>query len=232
VNEDTLIAVCAYAGDAHQVINALPLYLHHECPVVVFSPTNSPADVRYPGVEREFIGAAAYIGELSLMRQIWNLQALLRHPQNYFLLHDSDSFCLSPAIPWELYTLSEKTIWSNEITEPRPHASPYPKLAFQPPYFLSRRVIEQMLSVADNFTNHPITPYIDWAMNCWSAEAGLSHRSFSALEHTPYTENPCVSDDPWETLRYRIRYMGATMMHPIKTPEQIKLCTEAYAKKS
>lgn len=227
MNDDTLVAVCAYQGDQHQVIAALGQYLHHETPVVVFSPEDSPADVRYPGIDRKFIGNAVYIGGASLERQRRHLEALLRYPQNFFLLHDSDSLCLSAEIPQHLYRYSQRTIWSNEITEPRPHSSPYPKLAFQPPYFLSRPVIEAMLNNAHKVGVHEVTPYIDWWMNAVSAEAGLQHRPFTSLEHAPRTEVLFSDEDPWRTLEHRIKFMGTAFVHPIKTVQQLQLCIEA-----
>lgn len=226
---DCLVAVCAYTGDQHQVITGLDLYLHHKCPVVVFSPEDAPADVRYPGIEREFVGRRAYIGQDSLDRQRMHFERLLARPYNFFLLHDSDSFCLSPEIPDHLFYYSQKTVWSNEVVEPRPHASPYPKIAMQPPYFLSRPVLEKLVSVADKVKAHEITPYIDWAMLAWTYEAGLQHKPFTALEHTPRTEEPCRETDPWEILRYRIKFMGTKFVHPIKTPAQQQLCRDAYA---
>jgi hypothetical protein len=227
MNEDTLVAVCCYAGDRQQVLNAMPLYMHHDTPVVVFSPEDS--GVLIPGfkVYNEFVGKACYIGPESWTRQKLHFEALLRHPQNYFLLHDSDSFCLSAKIPRELYRVSKNTLWSNEVTEPRPHASKYPKLAFQPPYFFSREVAERMVLNWDKVGYEIQTPYIDFIMNAVSAEAGVHHRPFTALEHTPLTEEPCTTKDPWEVLEYRIKFMGSTMMHPIKTMDQIRRCINA-----
>ena len=227
MNPETLVAVCAYHGDQHQVIHALGQYLHHETPVVVFSPEDAPADVRYPGIEQVRIGRAGYIGEVSLARQRAHLEYLRARPENFFLLHDSDSLCLSRQISPRLYGESEYTIWSNEITEPRPHKSPYPKLAFQPPYFLSRTVVEKMLEASHKVGVHPITPYIDWWMNAVSAEAELAHKSFTALEHFSQSDTPCDTSDPWEILRYRISYMGTAFVHPIKTVEQLNLCIDA-----
>jgi hypothetical protein len=226
---ETLVAVCAYTGDQHQVIAALREYLHHGCPVVVFSPADAPAIINYPGVENQLVGKAAYIGADSWTRQKLHLQALLKYPHQFFFLNDSDSFCLNPQFNRTLYLCSQDTIWSNEVTEPRPHESPYPKLAFQPPYWLSREVIERMLEVWDKVPLHPITPYIDFVMNAVAHEAGLQHRSFTALEHTPTTEWPCMVTDPWETLVYRIKFMGAEFMHPIKTVQQLDLCRTSFA---
>lgn len=227
MNSETLVAVCAYHGDQHQVIAALGQYLHHETPVVVFSPEDQPADVRYPGIEQVRIGLAAYIGAASLTRQKTHLEYLLRRPENFFLLHDSDSLCLSKEIPQHLYRYSQRTIWSNEITEPRPHESPYPKLAFQPPYFLSRPVVEAMVANWDKIGCHPITPYIDWAMMAASCEAGLHHMPFTALEHAPRTEILFSDTDPWRILEYRIKFLGSVFTHPIKTIGQLNLCIEA-----
>lgn len=227
MNDDTLVAVCAYTGDQHQVIAALSQYLHHDTRLVVFSPEDAPAHVLYPGVEHRQVGKACYIGFDSWTRQKMHLEHLLSFPHKYFLLHDSDSFCLTPKIPDQLYRLSKNTLWSNEVTEPRPHESKYPKLAFQPPYWISRPVAEKMVLNWDKVAPEILTPYIDFIMNAVSAEAGLYHRSFTALEHTPNTEDSCVESDPWEILRYRISHMGATMMHPIKTPQQLQMCIAA-----
>lgn len=228
MNPDTIVAACCYAGDAHQVIHALGLYLHHKCPFLVFSPVNSQAGVNYPGVIQHFVGRAAYIGQESIDRQRNHLEILSKYPCDYFLLNDSDSFCLSPNIPEHLYNYSSDTIWSNEVVEPRPHESPYPKLAFQPPYFLSKRVVKKMLTVAHKVTAHAITPYIDWWMLAVACEAGLQHRSFSELEHAPRTEIPCMTDDPWLKLEFKIRYRGAKFMHPIKLQTDREMCIAAH----
>ena len=227
MNKDTLVAVCCYRGDAHQVINALPEYLHHECPVVVFSPHDQPADIRYPGVESVNIGEAGYIGGVSIDRQRAHLEYLRSRPENFFLLNDSDSFCLSKEIPEHLYRYSQRTIWAGVVTEFRPHPSPYPKLAFHPPYFLSRNVIELMLGSWHKIGVHPITPFIDWAMVAATCEAGLSYMPFLALEHAPRTEVIFSDSDPWRILEHRIKYHGMSFMHPIKTVEQLTLCREA-----
>lgn len=227
MNPDTLVAVCAYTGDQHQVIAALSQYLHHEVPVIVFSPEDAPAHVDYPGIQHRHVGRACYIGFDSWTRQKMHFEHLLSFPHKYFFLNDSDSFCLNPIFPKELYRLSKNTIWSNEIVEPRPHASKYPKLAFQPPYWVSREVVERMVLKWDMVAPEVHTPYIDFIMNAVSSEAGIAHRSFTALEHTPYTEDLCLSEDPWQILQYRIRYTGAVMMHPVKTPDQLRMCVDA-----
>lgn len=176
-NPDTLVVVHCYAGDADQVSNALPLFLHHGCPVLVLSPTDAPVRIDHVGVECRSAGQAAYIGQPSLDRQRAHLELLLEYPQTWFLLNDADSVCLSPLLPKYLYEGGD-TVFSNEAIDPRPRHSLYPKLALQPPYFVTRNAIERMLAVADRITADPITPFIDWYMLALVCEAGLPHRSF------------------------------------------------------
>jgi hypothetical protein len=175
--EKTLVAVHCYAGDADLVRAFLPQYLHHETNVLILSPENAPVNIDHPRVECRSAGKAAYFGEDSLERQRLHLQILLEYPYDWFLLNDSDSMCLSRKIPEYLYQ-HPGTVWSNEVSESRPHTSPYPKIAFHPPYFLDRQCIERMLEVADTIETHPITPFIDWYMLALTMEAGLKHRSF------------------------------------------------------
>jgi len=229
MNEDTLSAVCCYRGDAHQVKRAMPWYVHHNIPVVILSPANSKVSA-YLGAEARHFGKAAYIGQPSLVRQLGYFEILLKYPQRYFLIHDSDSLCLSPELPRELYA-DDNVVWSNEVTEPRPHESPYPKIAMQPSYFISRSAMERMLEVGRKIETHPITPYVDWFMMAMTAEAGLTNRAFTTLEHPPRTEQPQTpppSTHPWAQLSYRIHFCGTIFVHPIKTEDQLRLCVESY----
>jgi hypothetical protein len=229
MNERTVVAVCCYQGDSPQVVNALEMYKHHGCPLVILSPKDSP--VEFKGIKAAQFGRRAYIGQDSLDRQRFYMKYLLDNfSSEFFLFNDSDSFCVSARIPDRLYSECESTLWSNEVTEPRPHESPYPKLAFQPPYFFNRESLVKMLAVAERVRAHPITPYVDWWMNAVSAEAGVKHRPFTDLEHVNCTCMrllPEEQNDSWKVLDFRIRYHGTVMQHPIKTPEQVRLCVEA-----
>ena len=226
MNENTLSAVCCYKGDAHQVVRALPYYQHHEIPLVILSPENSKVIVK--GVECRHYGEAAYIGALSLIRQVGYFRTLLEYPHDWFLVHDSDSLCLSPELPRELYQDAE-VVWSNQVTEPRPHSSPYPKIAAQPSYFLSRSAMERMVDLGQHIPTHPITPYVDWWMTAATCEAGLKNRAFTTLEHPPKTNQaPPPETHPWAQLSYRIHFCGTIFVHPIKTEDQLRLCVESY----
>ncbi len=170
MNRDTRVAVCCYSGDGHQVIEALEFFLHHECPLTVLSPDDSRVEVNYPGVTNVFAGKRAYIGQDSLDRQALHLAALLQYPENHFLIHDADSICLDPKIPDYLYAEPD-LVWSNQVNDAIPeHQTTFkpgwPHVAFQPPYFLSRRTIERMIAVKDHpdCVASPVMPFIDYYM--------------------------------------------------------------------
>lgn len=227
MNPDTLVAVSAYAGDAHQVSGNIEAYAHHQTPVVIFSPEDSP--VIFPGWDCKQAGKRAYIGQDSLDRQRRYLEILLSYPHKFFLFNDSDSMCLSAEIPRFVYDELD-VIWSNEVTEPRPHRSSYPKIALQPPYFLSRQGIEKLLSI--NIPAHPITPYIDWYMLALACESGLKHKDFSIGE----IGNPKIHGDtmgvswgePWAALATRVRIHGRVFVHPVKSKDHLDRLLEHH----
>jgi hypothetical protein len=237
MNPDTLVVVHTYAGDAHQVEAFLPQYLHHGCPVLVLSPEDSPVHIEHPEVEYRSAGKAAYFGQASLDRQRAHLEILAELPYRFFLLNDSDSMCLSPEIPSYLYEQAENTIWSNEVPEHRDHPSPYEKIAFHPPYFLTRDTIRRLLTAADKLEvrAHEITPFIDWFMVALASESGVEHRSypngasFPAWRHGPIPETKLLGhnhvhrnerrgfDGAARMLKMVGR--GAVMIHSVKHPE-------------
>jgi hypothetical protein len=231
MNENTIVSVHCYQGDADLVRRAMPVHCAHGCPVIIMSPEDSPVTIM--GHWAKHLGKRAYIGADSWTRQHEHLKYLLTFPQKYFLLNDADSFCVSAKIPDRLYAEAEDTLWSNEVTEPRPHSSPYPKIAAQPPYFLTRESIQKMLQASARVPVHPITPYLDYAMLAWACEAGLKHRAFTELEHPCDYVFKATETDPeraaWQQLSYRICYRGTCFCHPIKTDWQVELCREARA---
>lgn len=207
MNDNTLITVHGYAGDADRVARHMPLYLHHECAVMVLSPEDARiSHLGLAGTIKYHIGGKrAYIGQLSLDRQHEHLKILACEPYEWFLANDSDSFCVSPRIPEYLY-LSDNVFWSVEVTDPRPHPSSLPKLALQPPYFFHRSVLEKFLKVAPGIVMHPITQYIDHYMLQLVCASGVLHADFAK------GPNDCV-----------------VMAHPVKTPEQMNKVLQDYA---
>jgi hypothetical protein len=187
MNPDTAVAVFGYSGDAHQVFMMLPYYMHHKCPVVVFSPTDRPikradtAQVKFRHGGEDGAGKG-YVGQVSLDRQVIQMKKLLEEfPQKHFLFNDSDSVCLSPRLPDYLYKNAD-VVYSNEVsdmlhvrTDPE---YPWPRLAFQPPYFLSRENVQAWIDAAETVKADPQTPFLDWAFMAWSVHAKLKHANF------------------------------------------------------
>lgn len=232
MNENTLVSVHGYAGDSNQVRFMLPYYLHHKCPVVIMSPVDSPITKALIGTRSGITlvesGNRAYIGQLSLDRQIEHMKELLKFPQHFFLMNDADSVCLSPQLPDYLYHEPD-VLWSNIVSDAmhdskRAADYKYPHLAFQPPYFCSRGVLEKLLTVADNIKADPNTPFIDWCMMAWAVEAGVPYKSFA------YGHGVSCPSTTVET-RYAMEGAvnnGAIFVHSIKQLEALKQI--AYAR--
>lgn len=228
MNPNTRVAVCCYAGDQHQVIRALGCYLHHKRPVVILSPEDSRAEIKYPGIENWFGGKRAYIGQESLDRQRIHLQALLSFPEEYFLVHDADSVCLSPKLPDYLYAEPD-FVWSNLVNDGIPEHQPaypdgFPHIAFQPPYFLSRKTIGAMLAVADGILANPTMPFIDHYMVQLTLKAGLPYRSFRDGVSCP------ISSDlnSLRTAEAGVRNHGLIFIHSVKKEEDLKRLVRSY----
>ena len=230
MNPDTRIAICCYEGDAHQM--RLPLYTHHECPLTILSPTDSRAE--FPGVDCQFGGLRAYIGQPSLDRQVEHLKILLSYPENYFIIHDSDSVCLDPKLPDYLYAEPD-IVWSNQVFDNIPEhqehfPSDWPHVAFQPPYFLSRKTIEAMLAVTDHpfCKASPCMPFIDFFMVQLTMVAGLKWKRFPDCMSFGICADPLKPFDAHRAQMYSrntvmalnaVRNNGVQIVHSVKDPK-------------
>jgi hypothetical protein len=218
MNERTLVAVHGYSGDATQIRWFLPLYEHHKCSVVILSPDNARISEMGPHICR-FGGVRAYIGPESLERQQIHLKMLLEYSDfQYFLANDADSFCLSPEIPKYLY--GEDVLWSNEVSDMmhhRPDNYTWPRLAFQPPYFFSRNILQQLVDIAPTVACDPQTPFIDWCMMAWSIAGKIPHKNF-----TDGISCPSVDSHSLGVMRDHVRTQGKVMVHSVKQ-NQVKM---------
>lgn len=231
MNPDTRVAVCGYAGDAHQVTQAMRMYTHHQCPVTILSPTDAPIEIA--GVDCRFGGKQQYIGQLSLDRQREHMRMLLEYPETYFLINDSDSMCLSPKIPDYLYAEPD-FLWSNLIEDTMDfrqtgyYPDGFPKLAFQPPYFLSRKTITDLLSVVadENIPMNPQLPFIDHYMVQLAVKANVPWRNFRDGHSSAISGDQRARALAWDWCRRN----GTVMIHSVKAPEFWEPLAAAHAK--
>jgi hypothetical protein len=237
MNPDTLVAVSCYSGDQQRVANALDLYLHHECPVVTLSPDDAPAKILHPRVENWHGGKNSYDGQKCLDKYDEYLGLMLKSPYKHFLFHDSDSLCLTPELPRCFYEEPD-VFWSFNHPEGRPHESPYPKIAFQPPMFFSRAVIERLWSVdRTKVPCHPITPYPDWFFVALACEAGVLYKqtpnsvSFPGWNGGGANANVAgfVSDASYRggDRMFDEVLNGATFLHAVRHPDVLQRVRDA-----
>lgn len=210
MNQGTLVVVSGYAGDAHQISELLPYYEHHERPILLLSPEDSPIPFMGTLLGRS-CGKRGYTGQESLDRQHRHLMTALEYPFEWFLFHDSDSICISPEIPAYLFERDD-VIWSNQIDDHREkgYHDPLPHIAMQPPYFMSRRVLREYVLHGAQKADQ-VTPFIDWYMVQVAYAAGVQHHGFRS--------GACFPTDTSETAAYMGQkvYQGARMVHSVKT---------------
>lgn len=233
MNPDTRISVHCYEGDGHQAREALHLYTHHECPVTVFSPEDSRVTIEAPGVESRYVGiregSVSVVnigtggdrvvsgGPLTNLRQHQQMRALLEYPENFFLLNDADSMCLSAKLPDYLYDEPD-VFWSNLVHDPALCNQPgypegFPRLGLQPPLFLSRWTIERLLEVHDKIVPNTVIPWIDHYLLQCAVEAKLVWKGFP----------DCVSSDldrypgHLEWAQVQVRHLGRVFVHSAKS---------------
>lgn len=224
MNENTLVAVCGYEGDAHQIRHNMPYYWHHKCPVLVLSPDDSKIEARSPQIWTRSAGKRAYIGQESLDRQAKHLQILLEYPFKHYLVNDSDSVVLSAEIP--SYVYKKDVLWSNVVSDSFHDRSndpgyKYPRLAFQPPYFMSRKVIQALLSVASQVKANPTTPFIDWCMMAWAIEAGVPYETFPDGVSCPSSD-----DHSRNVMFHAISREGKVFVHSIKEQRVLSMMVQ------
>lgn len=224
INPDTLVVICGYAGDAHQIEHAMPWYCWHECPVVVMSPEDAPITTSsQSGIVFRQAGLKGWIGRHTLERQRHYFKAMLDFPFGHFLMHDADSICIIPKLPQYLYD-SPDTFWSNEVVDTNPGPSYLPKLALQPPYFTSRKVIEKLVNApeADSYYGDfgpmleqklPVpTNCIDHFLLQITHGAGVPHLSFP--DGCSFETG---SEQGMRTMGELVRNHGKIFLHSVKT---------------
>jgi hypothetical protein len=243
MKDDTLVAVCCYAGDQHQVESMLDFHLAHGSQVVILSPEDSKATFVHPDILHKHGGKRAYIGQDSLDRQLAHLKILLTFPHKYFLLEDSDSVTLDADLPAYLY--EKDVVWSNQVNDDiNEHQGSFPTgwphVAFQPPYFLSRNMVEKLVAAGESghpFTvASPVMPFIDFYMVQLTMVAGLPWERLHDAISCPIAidlrkVNPPVADirtyaQGWQIATEAVRNRGVSVLHSIKNGIAVRALVE------
>lgn len=231
LNPDTRVSVHCYEGDAWRVKAALHIYLAHQCPLTILSPVDSRAIIEGPNITCRFAGTRngtvipSGRGPLSVGRGTWERQRdqmaeLLKFPETHFFMNDADSLCLSPKLPNYLYD-EPNIVWSNLVYDEIPqqqrgYPRNFPRIALQPPYFLSRRSITAMLDVSETTMAHfnPVMPFIDFYMIRAAYDAGLVWKAFPDGRSSAVSTRRTL----FEHLQVAVRHQGVIFVHDMKSP--------------
>jgi hypothetical protein len=236
MNPSTLIVVCGYTGDAGQIDALLPMFEHHQRPILILSPEDSKIE-KVGHHLCQWAGKRAYIGQDSLDRQHEHMALALEKPFEWYLFNDADSFCLTPEIPADYYRYKD-TVWSNEVADfripgetwtdangsvtwPDNYHAGFPLIAMQPPYFMSRWALEKMVRFGNGIKACPITPFIDWYMVQCVVAAGLRHFPFrDRFGKLEGASCETITENGLLTMERCIRE-GARFIHSVKSKESL-----------
>lgn len=229
MNASTRIGVCCYEGDANQVREALPLYLHHGCPVTVASPEDSPVVIDHANVSNRFAGTrtgsvveiqvpgepgprVVTTGRQANMRVASQWGRILECREDWFFLNDSDSFSLAANFPPVLYT-EPNTIWCGVAAVPDEHywnAPPgLPHFALQPPFFVGRAALTRMVAAAPAIQD-PF-PWIDHFILHMAWKAGVAFKALPDYYGADLDRVPGALAEAVAAVR-----RGATFIHSSK----------------
>lgn len=218
MNPNTRVSIHCYAGDGRQVREMLGHHRTHECPITILSPEDSRVEIIEPGVDSQFGGRQESIGPLSIARQREHMRILLTYPENFFLMHDADSICLSARFPTYLYE-EPHTLWSNLVWNENQNEREgcdrerLPHLAFQPPYFASRRTLAALLAVSTPYHDQR-DGFIDHFMMQAAIEAGVMWKGFPDGVSAAISTN----HNDLQRAHVSVRHKGAVFIHSVKTP--------------
>jgi hypothetical protein len=217
VHSDTLVLVQAFAPYRDMVIRHLPYWQNHQCRVVISSPRDSFCDV--PGVECVAHGVDEHAGIKSLDRWKEIMRWLAGQDHAFFLMHESDSICLTGEIPLRYYQQSD-TFFSNEAEDNK--VPPDQKVFCVAPWFFSYAVLRRFNQALEKVAYR--APYHgDRWVGQVLEEGGIRHQSFSPGItcgtlglHSRDLKQVC------EAVR-----RGVTMVHGIKTEEVLRVLLRA-----
>lgn len=230
-----LVAVSCYAGDAHQVENNFKYYSHHGVPVIVLSPENAPVRQIEKAESTETyyhqLGQAGWIGPHTLGRQKKFLQVLQQQSEfDYFIFHDADSVCLSPKLPSYLFKNSD-IFFSNEMPNYDGEPSFLPKVAFEPPFVFSRRVLERLLLFADRPAHSYPVDSVSYSLSSQAIDHFMLRIAESAgVPHRPFFDGAgfnTQTSEGLEAMLESVREGGKIFLHSIKTMEVLQRVEEA-----
>lgn len=216
-NPDTLVVVQAFAPYADMVRMNMPYWKHHGCPVIISSPRDSFCFVENAVCVRH--GEEGHAGPKSLDRWREILEWMLVQPQKYFLMHESDSICLDPAIPRYCYKQPD-VLWSNEMAENgNPPTQQFYCVA---PWFLSKDTIKKLLGASKHSPDRP--PFHG---DRWVGQMA----EVSGAPHSLWTPGiGCGTLRPGPELRQVCAAVraGVVMVHGVKTKEVLDTLLRAY----
>jgi len=228
MNEDTLVVVHCYEGDADQTRILLPYFMHHETPVLLLSPEDSPVVIDHPGITCLSAGKKGWKGRHTLRRQVAHWKLALQQPATWFFLNDADSLCLTAKLPEYLYSDPFK-LWCNVLCHENEHLeTDRPNL--NPPYFMHRDVLQFLVANADLLEERPEPPKDDMGFGVEAIDGFYTYLVINEL-NIPYENYPDGSTTwprGYGDMIEQVRNHGARILHGVKNSTHLNLAQFGY----
>jgi hypothetical protein len=229
VKDSTLIAVLCYDGDADQVEHQLPSYTHHGSRVLLLSPQDAPVSLPHPQVTCISAGLSGWKGKHVAYKLMDHWEIMLERAEDWFLVHEPDSVCLSPELPEEIYERDD-LLWSMALGEPN-----QPGVNYNAPWFGHRKVFERMLRESEQ--------HVDEWDAAWSANGGAGMGNSEMVStvlgadrgHAEGIQGARLPSSVWvyqendPALLLRSAAQGVRFVTGIKTRELYDQLVQAYA---
>jgi hypothetical protein len=227
--DNTLVVVLCYDGDADQVSHQLESYTHHGGDVLLLSPIDAPVQIDHPQVTCISAGLSGWKGRHVAFKLMDHWETMLDRSEDWFLVHEPDSVCLSKELPEEIYQ-REDLLWSMALGEPN-----QPGVNYNAPWFAHRRVWSRMLRESEQHVE-------EWDA-AWSANGGAGMGNSEMIStilgadrgleggiqgaRLPSSVWAYQENDP--ALMLRSAAQGVRFVTGIKTPQMYEQLVQAYA---
>jgi hypothetical protein len=211
---NTLVVVMGWGGSQEIFERHLPLFEHHNCPILIWTPINAPYDTVH---EQFSIAPSAHAYEHAYERCRSMILELARRKCDRYLVLEYDSFSLEPVIP----DCNEFRGNLQDNREFRFRAPRYPT----PPWLIQGEQMQRMAWLLRRMQNVLAFGYMD---RMWGELARLAN--IPLFNHNPvgFTRSTVEIRHAPDMIKWAEG--GGTMIHGVKDPLILGLLLEARAR--
>ncbi len=210
----SLLVVIQAHGKAQAIFDRhLPLWLHHNVPILVQCPEDDPVITALPKIA---VGKSSHDGPFSYDRMVALLDALLETPADSFMVCEYDSFCLSRTLRI-LPGVLAGNMWDDFDPPGYWGSNRYPN----PPWLFDRQVARDLKLAAASSPSIE-GGHADRLLAYWAKRAQIPLVALGSLGYSEFTIGPDKQTPCLEAVRN-----GARFIHGVKSEQLLKCIYDA-----